>query len=48
MDEMEQPAYDDAGGDESPDLNPDGSLKKESTETEKRGLVARLRSLLPW
>ncbi|MFB6140127.1 MAG: hypothetical protein ABEJ26_06805 [Halosimplex sp.] len=46
LDGIEGPAYRDAGGDDSPDLNPDGSLK--TTETDRRGILARLRAVLPW
>lgn len=45
---MKQPAFDDAGGDDSPDLNPDGSLKTESEDPENRGLLRRLRDSIPW
>ncbi|QLH79113.1 hypothetical protein HZS55_18240 [Halosimplex rubrum] len=46
--EIERPTYDDAGGDDSPDLNPDGSLKAESTEADQRDILDRLRSIFPW
>lgn len=47
-DANKQPAFADAGGDNSPDLNPDGSLKTDSSETDSQGIIGLVRGLLPW
>ena len=57
LDDIKKPAVDDAGGDDSPDLNPDGSLSTETSvepedtdthQTDSSGVLSRLRKSMPW